>query len=349
MLITGPNTGGKTLALKSAGLAALLTRMGLGFACASGTQVPLFDGLAADIGDEQEIQQSLSTFSSHLVRIRAALARATPATLVLLDELGGGTDPSEGAALGEALLEELLRCGIPTLASTHLGSLKEFAYRNARAENAHVEFDAESLRPLYSLVIGAPGESRALLIARRLGLSSALVERAEARLGKHAGPLPQDELRGLRVEAERLRSEAEERLHGLERERGELAAQRDDLAARQALLAGEAQRGIEERTTRARAVLARLAQYLPQLATPVRTELERYLAEFEAALGDATLSERRAVFLAGLKKGELVWLPKFKKRVQITRIHKEKRELEVKLGARELRVSLDDVTIYESL
>src|SRR5262249_55541072 len=175
LVITGPNTGGKTLALKSAGLAALMARMGLALPCAEGTSVPLFDGVVADIGDEQEIQQSLSTFSSHLVRIQAGLARSSRDTLVLLDELGGGTDPSEGAALGEALLEELLGRGSATLASTHLGSLKEFAYRHERAENAHVEFDLATLRPLYSLVIGAPGESRALAIARRLGLAAGLV------------------------------------------------------------------------------------------------------------------------------------------------------------------------------
>ena len=221
LVITGPNTGGKTLALKSAGLTALLTSMGLSLACAEGTQVPLYDGVAADIGDEQEIQQSLSTFSSHLVRIRAGLARAGRRTLVLLDELGGGTDPSEGAALGTALLEELLARGAPTLASTHIGSLKEFAYRNERAENAHVEFDAESLRPLYSLVIGAPGESRALAIARRLGLSAALVDRAEAHLGPAGeGELVLDEVRDLRLAAERLRGEAETRILELEREIG---------------------------------------------------------------------------------------------------------------------------------
>jgi DNA mismatch repair protein MutS2 len=350
LLLTGPNTGGKTLALKSAGLAALFARLGLALPCAEGTLVPLYDGVAADIGDEQEVQQSLSTFSSHLARIRAGLARATPRTLVLLDELGGGTDPSEGAALGAALLEELLRRRVPTLASTHLGSLKEFAYQNARAENAHVEFDAETLRPLYSLVIGAPGESRALLIARRLGLPGALVDRAEARLGRaESGPKPLDEVRALRLEAERLRSEADARVVALEAERAELRRAQDELTARAALLAGEAQRGIEERAARARAVLARLRAHLPQLAPAARAELERFAGEFEAALGDASLSDRRASFLASLKKGELVWLPKFKKRVQVTRLYRERRELDVKLGARELRVSFDDVTFYESL
>ncbi|MSR61709.1 MAG: endonuclease MutS2 [Planctomycetes bacterium] len=350
LVITGPNTGGKTLALKSAGLAALLTRMGLALPCAEGTSVPLYDGVAADIGDEQEIQQSLSTFSSHLVRIRAGLTRAGKSTLVLLDELGGGTDPSEGAALGEALLEELLTRGAPTLASTHIGALKEFAYRHERAENAHVEFDVESLRPLYRLVIGAPGESRALAIARRLGLPGALLDRAAALIGTAGdGSLMLDEVRDLRVAAEKLRGEAEDKLQELERARAELASSHEELAGRRAQVDAEAQRMIEERIASARSILVRARTILPQLAPAGRGELERWLAELEESLGGAALSDRRASFVAALKKGELVWLPKFKKRVQVTRIYKDKKELDVKLGARELRVSFDDVTFYESL
>ncbi len=350
LVITGPNTGGKTLALKSAGLVVLLVGMGLSVPCAEGSVVPLLAGIAADIGDEQEIQQSLSTFSSHLVRIRAGLERAGRDTLVLLDELGGGTDPSEGAALGAALLEELLARGAPTLASTHIGALKEFAYRHERAENAHVEFDAVSLRPLYRLVIGAPGESRALAIARRLGLPAVLVDRAELHLGPVSdGALALDEVRELRVAAERLRGEADARLQECERARTELAGREVELAGRRAQLEAEAQRGIEERIARARAILARARAFLPQLPPTGRTELDSWLRDVEEALGGATLSDRRASFLGALKKGELVWLPKFKKRVQVARIYKDKRELDVKLGAQELRVSFDDVTFYESL
>jgi len=350
LVITGPNTGGKTLALKSAGLAALMVRMGLALPCAEGSEVPLYDGVVADIGDEQEIQQSLSTFSSHLVRIRAGLARATRDTLVLLDELGGGTDPAEGAALGEALLETLLARGASVLASTHIGALKEAAYRLPRAENAHVEFDVETLRPLYVLVIGAPGESRALAIARRLGLPEALVARAEALLGPRGSEgLLLDEVRDLRVGAERLRGEAEARVQELSQERARLAEEVEAQRLRAGQLEAEAQRGIEERATRARAVAARARGFLPQLPSAARTELERWLDELDESLGGATLSARRAAFLAALKKDALVWLPKFKKRVQVLRIYKDRRELEVKLGARELRVSFDDVTFYESL
>ncbi|MCA9001982.1 MAG: hypothetical protein KDB61_08670, partial [Planctomycetes bacterium] len=156
LIITGPNTGGKTLALKTAGLFSLMTRAGLPVPCEEGTTIPLFEGIAADIGDEQEIRQNLSTFASHLVRIQAGLQRANPETLVLLDELGGGTDPDEGAALGEAVLETLLKRMAPTLVSTHIGRLKEFAFRHPRAENACTEFDLKTLAPLYHLLVGTP-------------------------------------------------------------------------------------------------------------------------------------------------------------------------------------------------
>lgn len=206
------------------------------------------------------------------------------------------------------------------------------------------------MRPLYRLVIGAPGESRALAIARRLELPAALVDRAEVLLGpRGAGSLMLDEVRDLRVGAERLRGEAEARVQELAGERARLAAAVEAQAQRANQLESEAQRGIEERATRARAVAARARVFLPQLPPASRAELERWLEELEAALGGATLSERRAAFLTALKKDALVWLPKFKKRVQVLRIYKDRRELDVKLGARELRVAFDDVTFYESL
>ncbi len=351
LVVTGPNTGGKTLALKGAGLAALMARLGLALPCEEGTTVPLYEGIVADIGDEQEIQQSLSTFSSHLRRIRAGLERASARTLVLLDELGGGTDPAEGAALGEAILAELLARGVPTLASTHLGKLKQFAFRNARVENAHVEFDLVTLAPLYTLVIGAPGESRALAIARRLGLSEALVRAAGERLERGDGDVEQlmEEMRAVRLEAERLRGEAARRLAELEARERELAGRGDELARRSGQLEAEAQRGLEERFVRARAWLERARAVLEQLAPAQRPALAEVVDGLEEALGDALLTDRRRAFVGGLKKGDFVWLPRFKKRCQVTRLFKEKGELNVRLGKREITVSFDDVTFYESL
>ncbi len=349
LVVTGPNTGGKTLALKGAGLAALMTRLGFALPCAEGTSVPLYDGILADVGDEQEIQQNLSTFSSHLARIRAALEHAGENTLVLLDELGSGTDPNEGAALGEAILEELLDRRTPTLATTHLGQLKAIAFHRARAENAHVEFDLGTLAPLYSLVIGAPGESRALAIARRLGLSAELVERARARLAKPSGESDRlmEQMRGIRLESEKLRAEVESRLLEAEERLRELERERASLAQRGEHLEAEAQRLLEERLALARAGVERVHSILPQVSGSTRAELERALAGLDQALGAALLSDKRRDFLASLKKGSLVWLPRFKKRCEVVRIYKARGELVVKLGQRSLTVRFDDVTFLE--
>ena len=351
LVITGPNTGGKTLALKSAGLAALLTRMGLPLPCEAGTTVPLYDGVVADIGDEQEVQQNLSTFSSHLKRISEGLARATPRTLVLLDELGGGTDPDEGAALGDALLEVLLERGVPTLASTHLGVLKEFAFRNARVENACAEFDSESLRPLYRLLVGTPGDSRALLIARRLGLEPDVVDRAEARLRRPHAEVERlmSDVRTSREAAERVRSEAEERLRGLEQEGRELEEERGELARSRAVLHEEADRALEERIRDALPRIQRARALLAQLPREKREELDNVLRELDEHLKGEVVGERRQAFLSGLRKGMLVFLPRYQRRCPVTRIDRQRRQLSVRLGKHVLTIPFDEVSAYEAL
>lgn len=351
LILTGPNTGGKTLALKTAGLFALLVRLGLPVPCEEGTTIPLYDGVAADIGDEQEISQSLSTFSSHVTRIREGLARATARTLVLLDELGGGTDPDEGAALGEALLEVLLSRGTPTLVSTHLGRLKEFAFRHARVENACTEFDLESLAPRYRVLIGVPGESAALVIAERLGLDADLVARARERLERRDEEVLElmAEVRQARTEAERARGHAEARLEEAAARQREVHEQEQELARSRERLEAEAQRGLEERVREARDWLGRAEALLPQLAAAPRQEMEAVLGAIGEALGGASLTERRGAFLARLKKGDLVYLPRYRRRCPVHRVLREAGEVVVKLGGVKLTVDLDEVTEYESL
>ncbi len=351
LIITGPNTGGKTLALKTAGLLALLSHLGLPIPCSQGSLVPVYDGIAADIGDEQEISQSLSTFSSHVMRIKAGLERATSRTLVLLDELGGGTDPDEGAALGQALLEILLIRKSPTLVSTHLGRLKEFAFRHGRVENACTEFDLESLEPRYHVLVGVPGDSAALVIAGRLGLDPEIIERANQRLERRDEDVMElmAEVREVRTEAERARGSAELRLEDAALAQQELAEEREELNRSRDLLEAEAQRGLEERVRAARAVLQRARAILPQLSSAQREEMKNVLSEMDSALGGASLTQRRAAFLAAMKKGDLVYLPRYKQRCSVHKVRRDEEEVVVKLGQMKLSVSFDEVTLYESL
>ena len=186
LIITGPNTGGKTVVLKTVGLLALMAQSGLHIPAQHGSQVAIFDHIFADIGDDQGIEQSLSTFSSHITKIAEMLRKIEHAeySLVLLDEIGAGTDPSEGTALGMALLDWLGERQVNTIVTTHYGALKAYAHTQQSMENASMEFDWTTLRPTYRLQIGIPGSSNAIKIASQLGIPSGILDEAQNAFGQ---------------------------------------------------------------------------------------------------------------------------------------------------------------------
>ena len=256
LLITGPNTGGKTVTLKTVGLLTLMMQSGLHVPADTGTEMAIFQNIFADIGDEQSIEQSLSTFSGHMTNIAAMLPHCDEHTLVLLDELGAGTDPAEGAALAQAILDYLLARQARVMATTHYGELKSYAYARQGVQNASVEFDLQTLRPTYHLRIGTPGSSHAIVIAQRLGLPSSVIETAQARLAGR-----ETEATSIMRRLEEEQRHVEEARQAAEQERREAAALRQQLQQRLEQVESERQRLREEVTQE---VQHRLYQILQQ-------------------------------------------------------------------------------------
>lgn len=280
LVISGPNTGGKTLALKTAGLLVVMARAGLPLPCAAGSRLFPFAPVLADIGDEQSIESSLSTFSGHLHRVRTILATADEQTLVLLDELGTGTDPGEGGALALAVLDQLRRCGARTIATTHLHLIKGYAHLEDGVENAAVEFDTETLQPSFRLHYGIPGASHAFTIARRLGLPAELLARAASYLGH-------GEREGLAVleRLQVLRAALDQELQAT----GSLRRQAEQEHDRQRRLR-------EELETRQRAILEDVRQRGSRLLSEAETQLR---ALFRAARQGEAVPAREQARLTG--------------------------------------------------
>jgi DNA mismatch repair protein MutS2 len=281
LVITGPNTGGKTVVLKTVGLLSLMALSGMHIPAEEGSAVPLLEHILADIGDEQSLEQSLSTFSSHISHIAEILSVCNPRSLVLFDELGAGTDPMEGSALGRAILDQLRHCGCRAIVTTHLGDLKTYAFHDERTENAAVEFDVATLRPTYRLHIGQFGMSNALRIARRLKMPKDLLQRAHKYLRKRqrrGGEL--EKLQRAREQAELARKEALQ---------AELAARQERQQYEQRLTAIEKEAAAAEALRQLRENLkpgdtVRVAK-LDRPGRIIRVDISKGLAVVKAGLG----------------------------------------------------------------
>jgi DNA mismatch repair protein MutS2 len=347
--ITGPNTGGKTVTLKTLALAALMAKVGLFVPAREPVELPWFEQVLADIGDEQSLQQSLSTFSGHIRRISRILNAITGDTvtpsLVLLDEVGAGTDPVEGSALAIALLHHLANHVLLTMASTHFGELKALKYQDERFENASVEFDDATLSPTYRLLWGIPGRSNALAIAQRLGLNLDVIEAAKQEMGG-----ANDEVNAViaGLEAQRRRqetkaSEAQNLLHQAEKLYKEVSAKATNLEEREQALKASQEVAVQNAITQAKGEIAKVIKSL-QKGKPTAQEAQQ---------ATNSLNQISEKFISKTApKAPIGFIPKVGDRIRITKIGQTAEvitppnsdgELNVRFGIMKMTVKLEDI------
>jgi len=365
--ITGPNTGGKTVTLKTLGLAALMAKVGLFVPAREPVEIPWFDQVLADIGDEQSLQQSLSTFSGHIRRISRILeALGTgnwglgtgekeisntlspipyPQSLVLLDEVGAGTDPVEGSALAIALLQYLANHAQLTIATTHFGELKALKYEDERFENASVEFDESTLSPTYRLLWGIPGRSNALTIALRLGLKPEVVEQAKSQVGEATDEVNQV-IAGLEAQRRRQETkatEAQNLLQQAERLYKEVSEKASALQQRESALRASQEVTVQQAIAQAKGEIAQVIRRL-QKGTPTAQDAQQAtnaLNQIAQQYQPATPAKPKAGFMP--KVGDRVRVPKLGQVAEVLTAPDDDRELTVRFGIMKMTVKLEDV------
>ncbi|AFY43271.1 endonuclease MutS2 [Nostoc sp. PCC 7107] len=349
--ITGPNTGGKTVTLKTLGLAALMAKVGLFIPAREPVEMPWFDQILADIGDEQSLQQSLSTFSGHIRRISRILnaleheVENQPNSLVLLDEVGAGTDPAEGSALAIALLQHLAEHAQLTIATTHFGELKALKYEDARFENASVEFDEATLSPTYRLLWGIPGRSNALAIALRLGLKPEVVENAKTQVGEASDEVNQV-IAGLEAQRRRQETkaaEAQKLLQQAERLYKEVSDKAASLEEREKSLRVSQEVAVQQAIAQAKGEIAQVIRRLQQ-GTPTAQDAQQAtnaLNQITQKYQPAAAAKPKVGFMP--KVGDRIRISQFGQTAEVLTAPDEDGELNVRFGIMKMTVKLPDI------
>lgn len=354
LVITGPNTGGKTVSLKSVGLFVLMAGCGLFLPCEDGSDISVFDEIFCDIGDEQSIEQSLSTFSGHMTNIADILSKITPSSLILFDELGAGTEPNEGAALALAITEYILSIGSKAIITTHYTQLKEFSLITDNIENASMEFDLTTFAPTYKLVVGVPGSSNAIQIAKRLGLDDGIIENAKSKLSEE-----KVSFENVLQSAERLRQQYESTNEEIVSIKTQLNKELDAAKNQSKILANEREMLLKNSKAEAKRIIQETTDESKQLLKELKSLINKYNADegilFELRskiknfnnkkydTDEKVVDLTKPLIFDKVQVNDNVYVKKLDSVGKVIEINKQKKKFTVSVGAMKISASCDDL------